>query len=350
MKAYFRIFLLVSIPLFALSCKKNCKKGVKEKLYVANEEDGSLSVVNADTYELIKTVYLDYKGEMYMPHNVQVAPDNNSVWVTMAPMHEHEGSVGHDDLIVVLRGKREKTKEHIKIGSNQHPAHVELDDYSNYAYVTANESGQLIEIDAKKYEETKRFDLGNGSKPHGLRYMNGKLYIACMGTKELAIVDLASESVTHVPLGGVAVQTAVLPSKASVYVSLYDLKQVVHYNVSSGTVTPIQLPADAKGPIQIYPSPDNATLYVCDQGNLNGDPVGNKLYVIDVASNTVIDEIVVGNGAHGVVTNKDGSKVFVSNLLDNTVSVVDAASRTVLQSIPVEKAPNGVSVMECNCD
>lgn len=341
------LFSLALLTTLAVSSchKDNCKRKISEKIYVANEEGGSVSVIDAKTFKVLKTVDLTYKKDMYMAHNVQVAPDNQSVWVTGVPMHGHG-----DEMVIVLKNKRDKDKEHIKVGSEQHLAHVVLDDESKYAYVTANESGQIIQIDADKMKEVQRYDLGSGSGPHGMRFMNGKLYVACMNSKELIILDPSSSSIVHIPLGGIAVQTAVLPGPNCVFVSVYDLKQVVRYDISTGDTTIISLPAGSQGPIQLYPSPDNQRIYVCDQGIVNGNPSSNKLYVINTSTNTIISTITVGNGTHGVVTNKDGTKIFVTNTSDNTISVVDALGLSVIETISVGEAPNGISFLECDCD
>lgn len=341
------LLLIALIGLFPLSqCKRrNCKRNIEEKVYVANEDDGTVTVFDAENYEILKTVKLDDRNDMFMPHNIQAAPDNRSVWIAAPNMHHGEG----EDRVIVLKFKRDKPKEEIDVGNEQHLAHVVLDDASENAFVTATELGEVIKIDAKEYKETERFNLGSGSEPHGLRYMNGKLYVACMGTKELAIVDASNGSVSHVPLGGIAVQTAVLPGPNCVYVSVYDLKEVVRYDVTTGDTIRIPLPAGSQGPIQLYPSPDNQRVYVCDQGIVNGNPSSNKLYVINTGTNTVTGTITVGNGAHGVVTNGDGTKIFVTNLSDNTVSVVDARTLQVVALVHVGTKPNGISVLECEC-
>lgn len=340
---YTGILLLPILVLFYSCQKDNCYKGISKKVYVANEESGSVSVLDGETYEVIETVDITYKSEMLMPHNLQVAPDNQSIWVTGVPMEDHL-----DEYIIVLKGKGDRAKEHINLGQEQHLAHVILDDSSSFAYATANESGQVIKIDASTYKEVGRFDLGASSAPHGLRYMNGNLYVACMGSSEMAIVDVSSGVISSVPVGGIAVQTAVLPSLGSVFVSVYDLKQVVRYDVSSGDTTVIHLPSEAQGPIQLYPSPDNQRVYVCDQGIVNGNPSSNKLYVISTNTNTVTNTVTVGDGAHGVTVSPDGTTIFVTNLDANTVSVVNATSLTVLSTISVGESPNGISYLECD--
>ena len=138
-------------------------------------------------------------------------------------------------------------------------------------------------------------------------------------------------------------QTAVTPDGKFAFASLYDTKEVAVYNIQTQQVTKIALPAGAQGPIQLFSTPDSKTLFVCDQGVVNGQPSSNKVYVIDVDMGMVMNTITVGNAAHGVVVNNDGTKAFVTNSDDNTVSVIDVATNTVSGTIQVGNAPNGIS-------
>src|SRR3989344_6561015 len=68
--------------------------GVKEKVYVAVEGSGEIAVLDMQTRQVLKRINLsEEKNGMtvgYMPHNVQVAPDNKSVWVTANADDEKE--------------------------------------------------------------------------------------------------------------------------------------------------------------------------------------------------------------------------------------------------------------------
>ncbi len=73
-------------------------------------------------------------------------------------------------------------KMRIQLGKDLHVAHVVLDNESKYAFVTAKESDQVIQVDASTFQVLRKFDLGTGHSPHGLRYSNGKLYVAKKNT------------------------------------------------------------------------------------------------------------------------------------------------------------------------
>ena len=164
-----------------------------------------------------------------------------------------------------------------------------------------------------------------------------------MDAKSMSVINVADGRITDIPLGGVVVQTAVTQDGKFVFASLYDTKEVLRYDLNSGQIKRIQLPAGAQGPIQLYATPDSKLLYVADQGELMERPVSNKVFVIDIANTKVISTIVVGNKAHGVVVSKIGTTVYVTNSIDNTVSVIDAATQKLTRTIPVGKGPNGIS-------
>lgn len=322
------------------------------KIYVANENDGTISVI--DTVSLAVTATIDLRDpegvglNMPMAHNVQASPDGRRVWVTVPPMHESEG-----EAVVRIDPLSDKVVGHIRLGTDMYLAHVVFDPSSTYAFVTATTAQEVLKLDADTGALLATWPLAvpgaispaDKRAAHGIRYCEGALYVAGMGSGKLIILNPESGAVKEVSLGGIAVQTACAPNGRFVFVSLYDTREVLRYNIQSDELTRIALPPESQGPIQLYASPeiDSQSLFVADQGMLEGRPASDKLYEIDMESGAVVGTINVGMGAHGVVVNRDGTLAFVSNAADHTVSVVDTKARTVLASIPVGNKPNGIS-------
>lgn len=318
------------------------------KLYVANEDDGTISIIDLDRNSVVATVDLSRKGggpsSMSMAHNVQVAPDGKAIWVTAPPM---EGMATHGssvDEVIVIDSVTNQITQRIALGKDQHVAHVVLDDSSRYAYVTAYEGNAVFKIDAKTYRVVDTYRLGKGKGPHGERLCAGQLYVAEMDGDRLAIVDTSKGRVEEIPLGGKAVQTACTPDGKFAFASLYDTREVVRFDVKTKAIKRIAMPLGAQGPVQLYLSPDAKTLYVADQGVLMERPASDKLVSIDVESGVVSSVITVGKGPHGVVVGRDGKHAYVTNVVDNTVSIVDLESRKVTATVKVGKRPNGISI------
>jgi YVTN family beta-propeller protein len=72
--------------------------------------------------------------------------------------------------------------------------------------------------------------------------------------------------------------------------------------------------------------------------------VQSTLTVIDTPTNTVDKSIPVGNHPAGVAIAPGGGFVYVTNYVDGTVSVVDTATLTVTATVPVGSNPDGVVV------
>ncbi|MBK7859811.1 MAG: YncE family protein [Archangiaceae bacterium] len=324
------------------------------KVYVAEEEKGSIAVIDARTKQVLKSIDLTAVagGEhtAFMPHNVQVAPDGKSVWVT-APSEAPAGHSGHaagEEQVIVIDAATDEIVQRITLGTQLHLAHVVVDGDSRFAYATANETSRVYQLDVAAKAIVTSFDLGAGKKPHGASVCGEQVITANMDGKGMSLIHPGSGHVEEVALGGVAVQVACTRDGKYVFASLYDTKEVVRYERSSGALTRIALPEGSQGPVQLYPAPDGARLFVCDQGMLLGRPASNRLYEIAIAEARVVATIEVGSGAHGVVVSEEGAWAYVTNLAGNSLSVVDTAARRVVATISLGASPNGVSHLHPN--
>src|SRR3989338_9706388 len=76
---------------------KKSETKIEEKIYVAVEEAGEIAVISVKDRAVIKRIDLsaDMGGTKigFMPHNVQVAPDNKTVWVTANAMNMSKDEV-----------------------------------------------------------------------------------------------------------------------------------------------------------------------------------------------------------------------------------------------------------------
>ena len=57
----------------------------------------------------------------------------------------------------------------------------------------------------------------------------------------------------------------------------------------------------------------------------------------------VVDTIDVGAGPAGLTVSPNGTRVYVANALDGTVSVINTATLGVTATIPVDEIPLGVA-------
>jgi YVTN family beta-propeller protein len=323
--------LIILLLVFLAACSAN------EKVYVANEGSGTISVIDPASLKEAKQISLSVDEMKFSPHNVQVGNIElfgDVILVTAVSKGnggEHGG--GSDQLIVIGR-RFDNILKRINLEDGAHVAHVVSD--GDLAYVTGTEKDALYVVNPV-LEQFEIIRLPNGSMPHGLRLSDDKktAIIAGLGN-QLILVNLASKEVKSIKLPGKGVQTAVYDGKY--FISIYDTKQVAVFE--NDELSFIDLGVEAKGPIQIYPSNDGF-LYVADQGVLFDQPEGTKVYKIDIELKKVVKVIEVGRAPHGVAVGLDG-RVWVTNLKGSSLSVIENDVR--IAEIPVGDAPNGVSL------
>lgn len=344
---------------------------IGDKVYVAVEDDGVIAVVDPAKGNVVKNIDLSMDGHggriNFMAHNVQVAPDGKSVWVTanvaddesMKDMGDEESGISMNngmemmndimqvnDEVIVIDPQTDSIVKRIDIAPELHLSHVVVTPDNSYAIVASQEKGIIYKINAKTFKVENEVETKKGSAPHGLRIApDGKVaYIAMLNGKSLGVLDLSNFQLSYVPLNGSPVQTGVTPDGKYAMASVYDTKSLAVYDVQEKSVKYVKLPSEAKGPVQIYPTPDSRYVYVADQGYYFNQPNGKFVYKIDLGKMEVVGETESGVAPHGIVASKDGKFVYVTNILGGDVSIIDADSGEKIKSIKVGNKPNGISV------
>lgn len=349
------IFLLGIIALFYFYKKPQesnlAQAQIAEKIYVAVEGSGQVVTIDPETRKVLKRIDLsqimDGKMVSYMAHNVQVAPDNKSVWVTANAMSKKEVNEEHgDDEVIIINPYSDTIIKRIEMGQDLHLSHVAVIPDGLYAIVASQEQGILYKINTTSFEIEKEIATEKDAQPHGLRIApDGKTaYIAMLGGKSMGVLDLANFTLTYIPIKGAAVQTGVTSDGKYALASVYDTKSLAVYEIPSAQLSYIDLPNEAKGPVQIYPTPDSRYVYVADQGYYFDQPESTLIYKIDLRDMRVSQTIQGGTAPHGVVVDRDGKFVYVTNLLSDDVSIIDTTTDTEVAKIGVGEMPNGISI------
>ncbi|MFO0608998.1 MAG: YncE family protein [Polyangiales bacterium] len=323
------------------------------RLFVADERGGTVTVVDGRALRATATVDLaearEGRAVRYLPHNVQATPDGREVWATAASQAFYtSGFAGADDeQVVVIDAARAAVAARVPLTGVL--AHVVFDAAGRRAYVTASQAGEVVELDVAARAVTRRFRLGPRRLPHGARACAGRLFVACTGGRSVAAIDLATGAVDEVPVGGQPIQVACARDGSAAYTALQDARTVVRVAFPSRAVSSAPLPDTARGPAQVFLSPDGARLWVADQGLLTSTSyLGNRVYEVDAATLRTVGSAEVGRGAHGVVLSRDGAVVYVTGTLDDSVAALDAATRRRLGDVPVGAMPNGITLVDAS--
>lgn len=213
---------------------------------------------------------------------------------------------------------------------------------SNYGGGTLH---TLTVVDLIGQKSLNVIDLGALRGPHGLAFVDQKLWFTVEGSKAIARYDPASQKVDWV-LGTGQNRTHML------YV-FPDLTRIVTSNVASGTMT-IADQAQMGRP----PHPDwNETVIETGIGSEGFDvsPDGKEIWVaaasdgkisiIDIANKKVLQTLDAHvEGANRLKFTPDGKQVFVSSLGLPDVAVFDSAARREVKRVRVGHGAAGMEM------
>jgi YVTN family beta-propeller protein len=223
----------------------------------------------------------------------------------------------------------------------------------------------LSVIDLMAQKALPDIDTGALNGPHGLAFVGGKVWFTAEGAKAIARFDPTSAKIDWI-MGTGQNRTHML------YVTP-DQKQVYTTNVSSGTVTILQLialppmgpPPGMHPPAGSPPPPPpgaaqprmdwNETVIPVGKGDEGFDvsPDGRELWtanaqdgtlsIIDSAAKQVTATLNAGIfGANRLKFTPDGKSVLISSLGDGHLFIYDVASRKEIKRVPIGHGAAGI--------
>ncbi|MGH7510911.1 MAG: YncE family protein [Gemmatimonadales bacterium] len=292
--------LRVAAVLLALSsCGKPGPEGPaparSPRLYVANQDDATVSVVDLKKRELAETVDLRRYGfgDNAKPHHVQVEPDGSAWYVTL---------IGAGKVLKLDRANRLLGSTDLRV-----PGLIALHPSQDLMFVgrsmsAVNPPPRMAVIRRSDMKLLDEIDL-LFPRPHGITAHPGgeQIYVASLGTDQLASIRIAD-----------------------------------------GKVRLIDVPGPAHGLVQAAVSPDGRWLAVTAE-------LSDRLMIFDLtnpAAPRLARSVPVPDGAFEPLFTGDGRWIFVTCLAANRVAVVDTRDWQVVSVLDHEAfaQPHGVAL------
>ena len=229
----------------------------------------------------------------------------------------------------------------VPVGQGPHELVASTDGKYAFAsnYGTGPAPGHTISmIDIAALKELRRIDVAPLSRPHGLAFLNGKLYFSAEADKKIARYDPATDKIDWQFETGQNATHMVLPTK--------DAKMFFTSNIASDSVSAIQQVADGswtqivipvgKGPEGLDLSPNGRELWSAHSRD-------GGVSIIDVAAKKVTATIPLGTKrSNRIKLTPDGKFALVSDLDAGDLVVVDAPARKEIKRIPLGRMPEGI--------
>jgi YVTN family beta-propeller protein len=275
-----------------------------------------------------------------------------------------------------------KVDARVPVGESPHEIVASADGKLAFVanYGSRNPGTTISVIDVPGRKEIRRVDLLPLQRPHGIAFLDGKVYFTAEANMTVARYDPAvnkvdwlmgtGQSSTHmvtVAAGGNTLYTANIGSdtisvlesgqrgwRATVipvgkgpegFDISPDGKQLWAAGSQDGSVTVVDLAArKAIGTIDVHTKRSNRLKFSPDGRRvLISDLAGGELVVVDTSTRAEIKRLNLGRSPEGILIVPDGSRALVAVAGDNNIAVIDLKSLEVSHRISTGAGPDGMA-------
>lgn len=321
------LLILLALPLTAGTVR----------IYVANSAGNNITIIDPGSNKVAGEIKVSNN-----PHGIVPSPDKSRFYVSSET----------ENVLDVVDRSTSKVLRRVPIGKR--PNNVAITPDGRRVYVCIREESWVDIVDTASLERVKSVPVGRN--PHNVYCSpDGERMIATsMGDNKLTAVNIKTEEPEfEISLPGiprpVAIEAAPDHTARRLFVQLSDLHgfAVVDY-ASRKVVDKVILPDGPAGATPLIPrtfshgigvSPDGKTLWVTSL-------LDNSISVFSLPGLKRLATTPVGHGPDWLTFSPDNQRCYVSNAGSDSVSVLDVASRKELARIPVGKVPKRIIAVE----
>ncbi|MEW6735516.1 MAG: YncE family protein [Acidobacteriota bacterium] len=280
------------------------------RAYVSNTGSSTVSVINTSSNTVIANISVAGGGLQ----GIAVSPDNSRVYVVSS----------NSNSVAVINTTSLTVVGTITVGPS--PIGVTFNASGTLAYVTNFSGPSVSVINVSSSSVIATITVTEG--PRGVlaidTLIGPRVYVANAGSfnSEITVIDPVTNTVlTTIATTGGPFFLAATPDRSSIYATIPFSNQVVAINTSTNAILAyIGTAGGSPYGVAVSATPTGWRVFTAD---FNGNGFGYDVSRIDVASNTLIGQLFVKRRPRGVAANSAGTRVYVTNTGNNSVSVID---------------------------
>ena len=310
----------------ALACALPSATWAAGEIWITNEKDDTISVIDAATLEVTRTIPVGKR-----PRGIIFSKDYSRVYIcasdsdTVQVMDPETGEILHE------------------LPSGEDPEQFALHPDNRHLYIANEDDALATVVDVETRQVVAQIDVG--IEPEGMAVSHdGRYAIVTSETTNMAHwIDTAAQSIVANTLVDSRPRHAEFTADDSqLWVSSEIGGTVTVFNTADKSeVGKVRFEMPGVHPDKIQPvgfkfSPDRKTAFVA---------LGPANHVAAVNTETleVEDYILVGRRVWHLAFSADGTQLFSTNGVSGDVTVIDVASREPLKSIKVGRFPWGAA-------
>lgn len=315
----------------ALACGCAASPATTARVYVSNERDGTISVIDQAGDSVVATWRVGARVR-----GIRLSADGRTLYAARStPLRQPYRP--EDNRIVAIDTRTGRITRELDAGGD--PEQLAL--LPGDRLVTSNEdAGTATIFDLRS--ERPAATLVTGIEPEGVTASpDGRLaYVTAETSNTVTVIDARRDSVIATFIVGARPRdVAFSPDGARAWVSSEMGRSLTVVDTRTSRVLrtiPLRLPGDVK-PMGVQVSPDGARVFVA-LGR------ANAVAVLDAASDSVIAVVPAGTRVWGIGLSADGSTLYAAGGLSNDVTVIDTRTLRARRTIRAGDGPWGVAI------
>jgi YVTN family beta-propeller protein len=275
------------------------------RIYVANYDEGSVSVIDAHTNSVVATI----ANVGVNPRELAYNSNNKLVYVANTNFGQPSGSVA------VIDPSTNQVIKVITASIGRNPTGIAYDSIHNKLYITNQLESFVSVIDGSTNNVIRT--IGGIQNPYTdvFNPSNGKVYVTtALGVNQVYVIDPATDTVIKsIPVGSDPIFAAYDSTNHDIYVANQFSNNVYVIDDTTNQVTSI-IPAGTR-PVGVAHDPTNNKIYVANSAS-------DDITIIDGSTNQPISTIPSGGDTPATpVYSSVNQLIYVTIQLSNYVSI-----------------------------
>ena len=302
-------------------------------LYVGNSRGDDISVIDMASLRVTGVIKAAERV-----HGVCVQADGRRIFATAETDHT----------LRIIDTATQQTIATVKVTGRPNQCAATPD--GKYVAVPIRDGDSVEIVDVAQQKIVKALPI---KEPHNALNMgsNRYIYVSSMGSHEIDVIDLEKmEFSAHIPAGGRPRPYVVSSDGKTMYVAVADLHGFVIVDIPEKKVVErVEIPAQHTTLRKLeYETPDTLThgLALTPDGSelWVSSLLDDSMYIYDLKTKKITGRVSTGVGPNWIVFTPDGKYACISNTDSDDVSVIDVKTRREVTRIKVGKVPKRLAV------